>query len=378
MGGFNQNEFLDLVYGAALEPSLWAPAMERLADAIHGEKGWLSLLSLSDTRVGGIIARIDPTEMDRYAEHYAERNPLHNVDDPDQWLRSWAPRILTDEDWMLKSDLVASEYYNEFLAPQDIHSCLMVRLAVRGDQTATLNITRPRRSGQFDAADLELAQSLYPHLLRAFDLGQKLAADRALCGGFAAVFDASPHGLYLTDGDGRVLRLNRSGESMLSARRGLRLTSGRLTAIDPSAARTLHSLVARAASDEGDVRTGGSLSLPTVPGTAPLSATVAPVRLDGLALLDAPALVIVCVTDIEAGVRLPEQKLRDLFGLTAAETRLALALFEGETLADVARSLGISRYTAQNHLARVFEKTGTNRQAVLIKLMMGVVGLELA
>ena len=88
--------------------------------------------------------------------------------------------------------------------------------------------------------------------------------------------------------------------------------------------------------------------------------------------------MIVCVTDIEAGVRLPEQKLRDLFGLTAAETRLALALFEGETLADVARSLGISRYTAQNHLARVFEKTGTNRQAVLIKLMMGVVGLELA
>ncbi|THD61682.1 helix-turn-helix transcriptional regulator [Phenylobacterium sp.] len=377
MAGFNQSEFLDLVYGAALEPSLWAPAMERYADAIGGEKGWLSLLDLRGGGAGGIIARIDPCELDRYSSHYADRNPLHLVADPDRWLRSWAPRVLTDEDWMPKSDLVASEYYNDFLKPQDIHSCLMVRLAVRGSETATINITRGRRRGQFDFADLELARSLHPHLLRAFDLGQKLATDRALGGGLTAVFDASPHGLFLTDGEGRVQRMNAAGEAMAMARSGLLLAGGRLAATDPAAARTLQGLVAKAAARDASARAGGSTSLPTANGTACLSATVAPVRADGLGLLDAPPVVIVCVTDLAAGVRLPEQKLRDIFSLTTAEARLALALFEGETVREAALSLRISRFTAQNHLARVFEKTGTNRQAVLIKLMMQIVGVNL-
>jgi DNA-binding CsgD family transcriptional regulator len=69
--------------------------------------------------------------------------------------------------------------------------------------------------------------------------------------------------------------------------------------------------------------------------------------------------------------------LRELFGLTPAESRLALALFEGASLAEAAEGLTISRFTAQNHLARIFEKTGANRQATLIKLMMRAVGLDL-
>ncbi len=241
---------------------------------------------------------------------------------------------------MPKSELVATEYYNDFLAPQDIHSCLMVRLAVRGTQTATINITRGRRRGQFDAADLELARSLHPHLLRAFDLGQRLAADRALGDGPAAVFDASPHGLFLTDGEGRVRRMNAAGEAMAAARRGLRLSGGRLAAIDPAAARMLQGLVARATASNPSERNGGSTSLPTADGMVPLSALVAPVRTDGVALLDTPAMAIVCITDLEAGVRLPEQRLREIFGLTQAEARLALALFEGETVREAAESLG--------------------------------------
>jgi DNA-binding CsgD family transcriptional regulator len=108
---------------------------------------------------------------------------------------------------------------------------------------------------------------------------------------------------------------------------------------------------------------------------APLAVTVAPVRLPAMTILGGAAAVIVCVTDTEAGVKLPEQRLRDLFGLTPAEARLAL--FEGATLNEAAESLKISRFTAQNHLARIFEKTGANRQATLIQLMMRAVGLDL-
>ena len=119
------------------------------------------------------------------------------------------------------------------------------------------------------------------------------------------------------------------------------------------------------------------MSLPTPSGATPLAITVAPLRMPSIGLLGGGPAVIVCVTDTEAGVRLPEQKLRDIFGLTPAEARLALALFEGANLSEAAETLSISRFTAQNHLARVFEKTGANRQATLIKLMMQAVGLDI-
>ena len=66
----------------------------------------------------------------------------------------------------------------------------------------------------------------------------------------------------------------------------------------------------------------------------------------------------------------PSGELHDLFGLTAAEIRLAAAVFEGLSLPEAAEKFGISINTARFQLARIFDKTGVSRQAELVKLMM--------
>jgi DNA-binding CsgD family transcriptional regulator len=88
--------------------------------------------------------------------------------------------------------------------------------------------------------------------------------------------------------------------------------------------------------------------------------------------------VLVCVTDLDAGVAMPEQQLREIFGLTPAEARLALALFEGLTPAEAAADFGLSLHTVRAQLARVFEKTGASRQSGLMRLMMSAVGMCVA
>jgi DNA-binding CsgD family transcriptional regulator len=109
----------------------------------------------------------------------------------------------------------------------------------------------------------------------------------------------------------------------------------------------------------------------------PLSVMVAPIGSEGLAVFHGGPSVIVCVTDLEAGVNLPEQRLRDLFGLTTAEARIAQALVEGRSPREVAESLRLSFYTVRWHMVRIFDKTGTKRQAELVRLMMRVVGISL-
>ncbi|MGH7750111.1 MAG: response regulator transcription factor, partial [Candidatus Dormibacteria bacterium] len=55
--------------------------------------------------------------------------------------------------------------------------------------------------------------------------------------------------------------------------------------------------------------------------------------------------------------------------LTPAESRVAIALFEGLTKAQIARKLDLSFFTVRGHLARVFDKTRVHRQAELVALI---------
>lgn len=61
--------------------------------------------------------------------------------------------------------------------------------------------------------------------------------------------------------------------------------------------------------------------------------------------------------------------LQRMFGLTSAETHLALRLAQGDAPLDIARSWRLSRTTIRSQLASLFAKTETKRQAELVALL---------
>ena len=66
---------------------------------------------------------------------------------------------------------------------------------------------------------------------------------------------------------------------------------------------------------------------------------------------------------------LPGPVLASLYGLTAAEARLANELFGGRTLADSAVALAISANTAKSVLKRIFTKCAVHSQPELLLLL---------
>ena len=62
--------------------------------------------------------------------------------------------------------------------------------------------------------------------------------------------------------------------------------------------------------------------------------------------------------------------LRDQFGFTPAEAALAVDILAGNDLATSAQRRGTTRNTARAHLRHLFEKTGTRRQAELMRLLL--------
>ena len=59
------------------------------------------------------------------------------------------------------------------------------------------------------------------------------------------------------------------------------------------------------------------------------------------------------------------------YGLTPAELRVLFAIVEFGGVSEVAAVLGSAENTVKTHLHHVFEKTGTSRQAELVKLVAG-------
>jgi DNA-binding CsgD family transcriptional regulator len=61
--------------------------------------------------------------------------------------------------------------------------------------------------------------------------------------------------------------------------------------------------------------------------------------------------------------------LQKMFGLTGAETNLALRLAQGDAPLEIAQSSRLSRTTIRSQLASLFAKTETNRQSELVALL---------
>lgn len=367
-----ENDLLDLIYETAYEPTLWPRVLERLADGVGGNAGWISQLDVTDGKGGDLddpMCRVDLTWAQRFIDYYAAINPLNNVDDTRTYFREWKPIVHTDEDWMSKDVLLRTEYYNDYLKPQDAHSTLWIRLEAREHNAATINIGGSIRRGRFDRKDLDVARVYQPHLIRAFKLGQKISKDRRQRRDVDELLDLSACGIFLLDASGKMRYANRAAERMLSGSGAVTLRNGKLCAVQPSVAKKLDGLIAAASAIDPALRTGGSMAIPAPGHAQPISAIVTPVGRDRFAKLRADASVCVCLTSLQADGRLDDGPLHDVLGLTPAEARLAQALFEGASLKEIARRFEVSPNTLRAQLSSIFGKTQTGRQADLIALL---------
>jgi DNA-binding CsgD family transcriptional regulator len=79
---------------------------------------------------------------------------------------------------------------------------------------------------------------------------------------------------------------------------------------------------------------------------------------------------IVFVKDPASAAAPSREDIRSLFDLTPAQAALAHEILAGDGIDAAAHRLGIARSTARTHLLEVFQKTGTSRQAELVRVVL--------
>lgn len=176
--------------------------------------------------------------------------------------------------------------------------------------------------------------------------------------------DLLPLGVLALDGDLRVVYANRAGAALLAAHDGLMVDAkGICRALDGSASQLLHDHIRRLM--RGGESTTAAVALPRDDERRPL-AVVVTVN-EGGGPSPTPVLFL---RDPERHPAPPPEMVQKLFGLTPAEARLALSLARGCDLNEAAAEHALTLSSARTYLKTIFAKTGTNRQAELVRLLL--------
>jgi DNA-binding CsgD family transcriptional regulator len=382
---------LQLLYAAPGNQGHWHLFLSALCDDM-GASG-AAFVSHNLTAVKGDVtsmARFDPDAVHEYVDHWGALDPWAHA----SAIQSLAPGTVTIGDQLVPRDeMVRTPYYNDFGRRFDITQCIVGMLEVELHAMSCLTLNGSERRGPFALDDRALFTALMPHLQRALQMHRRLAGATAFADATMDTLDQLPHCLLLVTADGRVLFVNRSAALLLQARDGLTLDGQEMraaTVADTDALRAaIHTAAAAAAG--ASLAAAPCVRVGRPSGRSPYAVMVAPVSSssDGSPSGRRPT-ILVAITDPERRPRaaadvvrtddvtagdqtsIPDDVIRRLFGLTPGEARLARLIAEGATLREAAMRLGWREQSARTRLKTVLDKTGTHRQAELVRLVLNV------
>lgn len=156
---------------------------------------------------------------------------------------------------------------------------------------------------------------------------------------------------------------------------GLAITGGRLHAIDRRFDAHLKKAISRAADlrhlfdTSYTTRSGNTFRIPCILGDAVDGSTL------HCTVFVRDGVVNVTFNDAEF-IKSKINAAREVFALSAAQSRLASEIAGGCCLTDIAASLGISINTARTHLSRIYDKTGVSSQHALVRVLLSINSLH--
>ncbi|MBB96641.1 MAG: hypothetical protein CML68_18835 [Rhodobacteraceae bacterium] len=361
------DRLIGLIYRAGLDSSLWPDVVNEIDRQLDGAH--MALYGY-DTRSGTALDTIttgySPDQLASYAAYYHRRNPFIAT-------LSAAPvmHISTIDDHIARPDFLRTEFLNDFLAAEEPVGAGAGGTLLRdeGRMLVLCGHVRFRDEDTKVPRLLHLIELLGPHVARAFGIARRLGGQSLAVTTCEEVLDRLGNSVFVLDAAGRPLFANAAARARMQDSDAIGLSrDGALQFRTLSTQQAFQSGFARLLKSD-DIRLPGQFLVELAPDDF-VAATLDPFRDDTQqpGPWNAPAVALLSLADHALDQDRTEQRLRALYGLTAAERRLVLHLARDRSIGEVADLTGLSPHTLRSQLKSVYAKTGQNRQA-------GVAGL---
>jgi DNA-binding CsgD family transcriptional regulator len=264
-----------------------------------------------------------------------------------------------DHAYFSSREIAREPFYQDFLIPRGFG--WNAAAALGGG--LLLSVKRDLKRGPYEEAELASLNQALPGLRAASRVASMTW--RSTLSSQLSLLERIDRGAILIDAQGRVIQVN----DCVTFGDGLDVVAGALQAPAQKDRQRLQRFLAAAVDPDAHCASGANtLILPRPSGRRPwvLDAIACT---DALRSLHSRAAALVLITDIERPAYVSQNLLREMFGLTSAEAKLAHHIMIGHSLARAAATLCISEGHARQRLKSIFRKTDTSGQVELIALL---------
>lgn len=308
-----------------------------------------------------------PEDMDTdpypYYQHYIHIDPRLEV------TRRHPGQAQRSSDYFNAAFIARNEFYQDYLLPRGRHHISGGMLFKAAHHSSVVAFNRFKGRSDFNDAEMAAIHRYFPHLRRAVHMGMQETAEALLHGTQAELLQQQDVGMLGLDRHGRVLFVNPVAQTNLALLPDLGW-QGRSVRNDSTlglACREAHAL-----------RQPQAMRWRVPQGELVVTAWAAPRRRDSIWLHSVSAasdlLLHTCVLVqlVRPGQRITPSLLMKLYGLTAAEARLAKELVQGSAVEDYALKFSVSVATVRTQLRQVLAKTGFARQQDLVRHLAAI------
>lgn len=355
------------VYEAALDPEGWPVALEGVAAFVGGAAAMLFWQDALLAKGGRYHSWGDDPEFTRsYFEKYIALSPVRKI----QYLIP-VGNVTSISRIIGIRNMRQSQFFREWMHPQGYVDNVLTNLDRTSTSLAAFAVARHERDGLVDAPTRRKMALLAPHVRRAVLIGKLADLRRSESETWSRLLDGIDAGIFLVDRGGHVVQKNQVAEIMLVAADVIALVGGRLHCLDRRLVKDFDDFQSLAT--HGDTRIGSEgIALPLVGRSAadyvvhflPLRANQQRPAFDD-PRAEAALFFRLASVDMRSGMQILARR----YSFTPREIEVLQAIVEVRGVPQVAALLGISTRTAKAHLHSVFAKTGTDRQADLVKLV---------
>lgn len=362
---------VEAVYSAAAAPARWPQALQSIADC-SGDVGAILIYQRDDGSYGTIGSpALDAARLEYDRDEWWRQDVRFSRSVP----RGYFARTdaITERDVVTSEEIETHPFYAKFLRSHGLKWFGAVSISPDPHVAAALSVQRSQDKAPFSDAELAVIARLGRHVENALRLGVRLINAEGSQQALTDVLARLGVGVFLLDATGRVIFANAAAEQICGGE--LSVVQGRLTAQAAASQDALRSAIARANLDDDATTLTAPPQRVLVPGQGQggfLAIHILPVRAepgDGVETLLIDVSAIAVVTRAQPGEPADPALVRDLFGLTLAEARVAALIGAGLAPRNASLTLGISEETARTTLKRVFAKVGVSRQSELTALL---------
>jgi DNA-binding CsgD family transcriptional regulator len=356
------------IYCAAYDQAEWPTLLENIRSAFNGSKACVARIGPNVTVADAIATSGDPAYALKFVAEYTTSPGVFY--DPIAAIPVGS--IYNDHTLFGGNSLRATKLWNEWMVPQDMCDGLACKLGARGSSFWIIDVQRAAGQQGYNGVDVQLLSIIAPHIRRAINLSQSLG----LPNGAGAAFDCVSGAAMFLDSRLNIISMNRAAEALLDRYNSyLSVHSGTLSIDSSRATSRLRQLVKDScATMDGPDADGGSGMLMEFGGTVAdvgvLAVSVCPFVKTGIFASWSEPLAIAFFRDLS--LKLPESfpnQIKDMFGLTTKEAKLASLLTQGLSLRNAAASQQIAFSTARAYMETIFLKTGAHQQSQLVAIL---------